>query len=95
MYILATVRQTVFVISAIEDKTVVFKLCITYAEGKVQVFLTSKYLYEYCFCFVDRVAQIKSTIYYLRVCFCLLLYTYVYDCLKKDEGLNCSSWKCS
>ena len=37
--VLATVRQTVFIISATEDKTVMFKLCIIYAEGKVQVFL--------------------------------------------------------
>lgn len=37
--VLATVRQTVCIISATEGKTVMLKLCITYAEGKVQVFL--------------------------------------------------------
>lgn len=35
---LATVRQTVFISAAAEDKTVMFKLCIRYAKGKVQVF---------------------------------------------------------
>ena len=64
-------------------------------KERYKYFLTSKYLYEYCFCFVDRAAQVKSTSYYLTVHFGLLAYTYVYDCLNKDEGLNCSSWKCS
>lgn len=55
-------------------------------KERYKYFLTNKYLYEYWFCIVERVAQVKSTSSYLTVHFGLLVCTYISDCLNKERG---------